>query len=266
MGEELSHCRKRTIHPAGDVSGFMIHPGGKKISLKANQLRTKGQAVDSMLNHLSQAVVHRDCKSVSRFTEKMVKEGVDLFMILNQGLIPGMLEASERFRRGEFFIPELLMSSRALKIGLGILRPHIQEGEKNIVGRVVIGTVKFDLHDIGKNLVIILLEGNGFEIIDLGVDVPPEKFIKAVEKNGAHILAMSSLLTSTMSWMKFTIELLHASGMHRRVKTMVGGAPVTSIFAKNIGADAYCREATSAPSTAKKLLGIEEDDSAVFAK
>jgi len=192
--------------------------------------------------------------------EKMVEEGIGLYDILNRGLIPGMLEASEKFRRGEFFIPELLMSSRALKIGLNILRPLMRESKKDVLGKIVIGTVKFDLHDIGKNLVILLLEGNGFEIIDVGVDVSPEKFIKALDKNGAHILAMSSLLTSTMSWMKFTIELLRASGLHRKVKTMVGGAPVTPIFAKNIGADAYCREATSAPSVAKKLLRIEGNE------
>ncbi len=217
-------------------------------------------------NRLQQAVFLRDCKTVKTLTERMVMDGVDLFEILNQGLIPGMLEASERFRRGEFFIPELLMSSRALKIGLSILRPLIQEIRENVLGRVVIGTVKFDLHDIGKNLVIILLEGNGFEIIDIGVDVSPEKFVKAVEKNRAQILAMSSLLTSTMSWMKSTIELVHASGMNGLVKTMVGGAPVTSIFARNIGADAYCREATSAPALAKRLLGIEANGQTSFVK
>jgi 5-methyltetrahydrofolate--homocysteine methyltransferase len=215
-----------------------------------------GDEVERTLCQLKQMVVQRDCNAVKTLTERMVKDGVDLFTILNHGLIPGMLEASERFRKGKFFIPELLMSSRALKIGLNILRPLIQEIREDVLGKVVIGTVKFDLHDIGKNLVIILLEGNGFEIIDLGIDVSPEKFVTALEKNEAQILAMSSLLTSTMSWMKFTIELLHASGMHRRVKTMVGGAPVTPIFAKNIGADAYCREATSAPAEAKRLLGI----------
>ncbi len=215
-----------------------------------------GDEVERTLCQLKQMVVQRDCNAVKTLTERMVKDEVDLFTILNHGLIPGMLEASERFRKGKFFIPELLMSSRALKIGLNILRPLIQEIREDVLGKVVIGTVKFDLHDIGKNLVIILLEGNGFEIIDLGIDVSPEKFVTALEKNEAQILAMSSLLTSTMSWMKFTIELLHASGMHRRVKTMVGGAPVTPIFAKNIGADAYCREATSAPTEAKRLLGI----------
>ncbi len=190
----------------------------------------------------------------------MIKEGVDLFRILNHGLIPGMLDASERFRRGEFFIPELLMSSRALQFGLNVLRPLIQERKNHKIAKVIIGTVKFDLHDIGKNLVTILLEGNGFEIIDLGVDVTPEKFVRAVEKHEAQMLAMSSLLTSTMSWMRFTIEQLQASGLSKKVKTLVGGAPVTPIFAKNIGADGYCREATSAPSTIRKLLGIDEDE------
>jgi 5-methyltetrahydrofolate--homocysteine methyltransferase len=243
----------------------MIQRDRKSYSIGINP-SSGGADIEGTLCQLKQLVVQRDCNGVKTLTERMVKDGMDLFSILNRGLIPGMLEASDRFRKGKFFIPELLMSSRALKIGLNILRPLIQEIRKDVLGKVVIGTVKFDLHDIGKNLVIILLEGNGFEIIDLGVDIPPEKFIKAVEKNEAQILAMSSLLTSTMSWMKFTIELLHASGMHRKVKTMVGGAPVTPIFAKNIGADAYCREAASAPSAAKKLLGVEEDGGTVFAK
>ena len=225
-----------------------------------------GQEIGQGLENLSQAVLMRDCRLVKELTERMVIEGIEIFRILNHGLIPGMVEASERFRKGVFFIPELLMSSRALKIGLNILRPLIQEIRKDVWGKVVIGTVKFDLHDIGKDLVIILLEGNGFEVIDLGVDVSPEKFVKAIDRNEAQILAMSSLLTSTMSWMKFTIELLHASGLQRKVKTMVGGAPVTPIFAKNIGADAYCREATSSPSVVKKLLEIETNGMRTFVK
>jgi 5-methyltetrahydrofolate--homocysteine methyltransferase len=244
----------------------MIDREKNRISIRVIEPKLDQIEKEKALKRLSQAVVMRDCRTVSRLTEHLVKDGMDLFEILNHGLIPGMLDASERFRRGVFFIPELLMSSRALKIGLNILRPMIREIKKDIFGKVVIGTVKFDLHDIGKNLVVILLEGNGFEIVDLGVDVSPEKFVNAVEKSEAKILAMSSLLTSTMSWMKFTIELLHASGIHRRVKTMVGGAPVTPIFAKNIGADAYCREATSAPSVAKKLLGIEENGRTAFIK
>lgn len=216
--------------------------------------------LERTLLELQQAVVLRNCKGVKELTLQLIKEKVDLFRILNYGLIPGMLEASERFRRGEFFIPELLMSSRALQFGLNVLRPLIQERKNHKIAKVVIGTVKFDLHDIGKNLVIILLEGNGFEMIDLGVDVSPEKFVKAVEKHEAQILAMSSLLTSTMSWMKFTIEHLHASGLMNKVKTLVGGAPVTPIFAKNIGADGYCREATSAPAMVRRLLGIDDHE------
>lgn len=229
--------------------------------VQEGQVSLKDDEVMVGVRRLKRAVVQRDCQAIKTLTEDLLKEGADLYQILNEGLIGGMLEVSDRFRRGEFFIPELLMSSRALKIGLNILRPLIREVRKDVLGRVVIGTVKFDLHDIGKNLVILLLEGNGFDIVDLGVDVPPERFIKAVKKNEAQILAMSSLLTSTMSWMKFTIELLRASGIQRRVKTVVGGAPVTPIFAKNIGADAYCREATSAPSVVKALLGMERNES-----
>ena len=217
----------------------------------------QGPEIRQVLQTLSQAVVMRDCKTVKELTEKMVEERVDLFVILNQGLNPGMLWACEQFRKGTFHVPELLMSARALKIGMNILRPLIRDRERDVVGRVVVGTVKFDLHDIGKNLVNIVLEGNGFEVIDLGVDVSPEKFIRTVEKYEAHILAMSSLLTSTMGWMKSTLELLREAGMKRVVKTIIGGAPVTSIFAHNIGADAYCAEATSAAETVKKLLGIE---------
>lgn len=219
--------------------------------------------VERRLQGLQRAVVSRDGKAVRELTEGLVRDRVDLFRILNEGLIPGMLEASERFRRGDFFIPELLMSSRALQFGLNVLRPYLQERKNHKIARVVIGTVKFDLHDIGKNLVIILLEGNGFEVIDLGVDVPPERFIRAVEKHEARILAMSSLLTSTMSWMKFTIERLHASGLVKQVKTLVGGAPVTPIFARNIGADGYCREATSAPSMVRRLLNLEDHEASL---
>lgn len=208
-----------------------------------------------ILRQAAEAVVQRDCKAVESLTAKMAERGMDVFQIINQGLIPGMLAASQKFRNGDFFIPELLMASRAVKMGLQVLRPLMREKSKQVVGRVIIGSVKFDLHDIGKNLVIIVLEGNSFEVTDLGVDVPPEKFIRAVEKHNPQILAMSSLLTSTMPWMKATIQLLRSSGL-KQVKTLVGGAPVTPVYAKNIGADGYCLEATSAPAVVRKLLGI----------
>jgi 5-methyltetrahydrofolate--homocysteine methyltransferase len=210
----------------------------------------------SAFGRLSQAVSGRDSVGVRDLVQRLVAKEIEPFQILNQGLIPGILLASDRFRKREIFVPELLMSSRALKMGLNILRPLIRENCRGVMAKVVIGTVRFDLHDIGKNLVVILLEGNGFEVVDLGVDIPPEKFVKAVEKTGARLLLMSSLLTSTMGWMKATIELLGASGLRGKVKTVVGGAPVTSIFARNIGADGYCREATAAPALARDLLGL----------
>jgi len=208
-----------------------------------------------LLSQLADAVVQRDGKQVEHLTTKMAKQGMDVFQIINQGLTPGILKASQKFRNGEFFIPEILLASWAVRVGLQALRPLLREKRSQIVGRIVIGTVKFDLHDIGKNLVVTVLEGNGFEVQDLGVDVSPEKFIRAVEKQDAQVLAMSSLLTSTMPWMKTTIQLLHSSGL-RKVKTLVGGAPVTQVYAERIGADAYCREAASAAEVARKLLGI----------
>ena len=213
-------------------------------------------AAENVLARLSHAIVIRDFVAVRELTDGLIQAGVDPFRVLNYGLIPGMYEASGRFRKGEFYIPEMLMSSRALKIGLDILKPLIRARNANDAGRVVIGTVQYDLHDIGKNMIISLLTGHGFEVIDLGVDVSPQKFVRAVEKNEARILAMSALLTSTMLHMKATIEALHAAGLGE-VKVLVGGAPVTPIFAQKIGADAYCREAYSAPAVARKLVGLD---------
>ena len=239
--DKLRHC------PPNDFeSGIPNHPDPE--ALERSQL----------LQKLSRAVILRDCRAVGELTARIAKEEANLFDILNLGLLPGVLVASEKFRKGEFFIPELLMSTRALKFGLDVLKPLIRERRQNFLGKVVIGTVKFDLHDIGKNLVAVLLEGSGFEVVDLGIDVPPEKFIKAAEKHKAQILAMSSLLTSTMGWMKATIDLLHSRGMEKDIKTLIGGAPVSPIFARNIRANGYCREAASAPKTARELLGLGE--------
>jgi len=226
------------------------------LSFRGSTIRPDESMNGQILRQVAEAVVQRDCKAVESFTAKMAERRMDVFQIINEGLIPGMLAASQKFRKSEFFIPELLMASRAVKLGLHVLRPLMREKNKQVVGRVVIGSVKFDLHDIGKNLVIIVLEGNGFDVIDLGVDVSPEKFVRAVEKHDAQILAMSSLLTSTMPWMKTTIQLLRSSSM-TGVKILIGGAPVTQVYAQNIGADGYCREATSAPAIAKDLLGIK---------
>jgi 5-methyltetrahydrofolate--homocysteine methyltransferase len=207
-----------------------------------------------MLQRLSQAVLTRDFRSTQQCTERLLERGMDFFLILNQGLIPGMLEANDKFRKGEFYVPELLMSSRALKLGLDLLRPLLRQKRQAVLGKVVIGTVRFDLHDIGKNLVVIVLEANGFEVVDLGVDVSPERFVKAVRENDADALAMSCLLTSTLSWMNATIKLLRASKIRKAVKTIIGGAPITPILAKNVGADGYGRDATAAPDILRGLL------------
>lgn len=189
-------------------------------------------------------------------TQEMIHERIDPLDILNQGFIPGILETNARFRRGEFYIPELLTSTMALKLGLNVLKPLIRERRNKPLGKVIIGTVRYDLHDIGKNLVIMVLETNGFDVIDLGVDVSPDRFVKAVKKQEAPILAMSCLLTTTMGWIKATVELLNRMGLKKEVRTLIGGAPVTPLFAREIGADAYCREATSTPDAVNRLLGI----------
>jgi 5-methyltetrahydrofolate--homocysteine methyltransferase len=157
-----------------------------------------------------------------------------------------------RFRDNEIFIPEVLIAARAMHAGLGVLKPILAKSTTSTTTKVVIGTVKGDLHDIGKNLVGMMLEGAGFEVVDLGIDVPPEKFIQSAKENGAKIIGMSALLTTTMMQMKTTVEKIKAEGL--KVKTVIGGAPVTAEFAKQIGADGYAPDAASAVSTIKEVL------------
>jgi len=159
------------------------------------------------------------------------------------------------FEAGEYFVPEMLVAARAMAAGLALLRPHLVEQGVEPLGKVAIGTVKGDLHDIGKSLVAMMLEGAGFEIMDMGVDSAPEKFVAAI-KNGAQIVAMSALLTTTMPNMKTTIEAIKQAGMRDQVKVMIGGAPVTEAYAKEIGADGYAPDASAAVRKAKQLLGV----------
>jgi len=173
--------------------------------------------------------------------------------ILNLGLIPAMDEVGRLFEVGEFFVPEMLIAARAMQGGLDILKPLLAESGIEPVGKVAIGTVKGDLHDIGKNLVAIMLEGAGFEIIDLGTNVPPERFVNAA-RDGANIIGLSALLTTTMPAMQTTIEALQNSGLRDQVKVMVGGASVTSSYAQDIGADGYASDAGQAVVLAKSFL------------
>jgi 5-methyltetrahydrofolate--homocysteine methyltransferase len=175
--------------------------------------------------------------------------------ILHDGLIPAMAEVGRLYEEGEYFVPEMLIAARAMKVGLGILKPYLLESAVEPVGKVAVATVKGDLHDIGKNLVSLMLEGAGFEIVDLGVDAAPEKFIEAVRTNGVDIVAMSALLTTTMTHMRDTIEALKEAGLRDQVKVMVGGAPITQNFADEIGADGYAPDASQAVTLAKTLVG-----------
>lgn len=189
-------------------------------------------------------------------TQQALNEGINPQDIINQGLIAGMAVVGEKFKKNEFYVPEVLIAARAMKECMAILKPLLAESGVKPVGTVVIGTVKGDLHDIGKNLVAMMLQGNGFEVVDLGVDVTPEKFIESAKEKGAEIIALSALLTTTMPAMQQTIAALEAAGVRADFKVMIGGAPVTQRFADEIGADGYSPDAASAVDLAKSLLGV----------
>lgn len=208
------------------------------------------------LQQIYERVIAGDAPRVKELVEQAVSEGVPPAEIISGYLIPAMTEVGARFERQEFYVPEMLIAARAMKTGLTVLKPLLVEGEIRSTGRVVMGTVKGDLHDIGKNLVSMMLEGAGFEVTDLGVDVAPEGFVKAVQEERPDILGMSALLTTTMSAMRKTIEALMEAGLRGRVKIMVGGAPVTQRYAEEIGAEEYAADAGSAVRKAKELLGV----------
>ena len=199
------------------------------------------------------AVVEGDAESTRLGVQSALEQGISASIILQDGLIAAMDEVGRRFEAGDFFVPEMLVSARAMQSGLQLLKPLLAESDVKSTGRVAIGTVKGDLHDIGKNLVVMMLEGAGYEVKDLGVDVPPEKFVQAV-RDGAQILGFSALLTTTMSNMSVTLKALNEAGVRNQVKVMVGGAPVTQEFADKIGADAYAPDASSAVRVAHELV------------
>ena len=192
-------------------------------------------------------------KIVDQLVKEALNEGVKAETILNEGLVVGMTNLGEMFKNGEVYVPEVLVAARAMKAGTDILKPLLASENVQSLGKVAIGTVQGDLHDIGKNLVGMMLEGNGFEVIDLGVDVAPEKFVEAV-KNGAQVIGMSALLTTTMPMMKAVIDMLNAEGLRDKVKVMIGGAPITQEYADQIGADGYSTDAASAAELAQKLI------------
>lgn len=204
---------------------------------------------------IADALKAGNAPKVKEMVEAALAEGVNPEDIVNEALIVGMGEIGELFKNNEVYVPEVLIAARAMYAGLNILKPLLAERDVKPMGKVAIGTVKGDLHDIGKNLVAMMLEGAGFEVVDLGIDVAPEKFVEAVKAQDSNcIVAMSALLTTTMPGMKDTIEALEAAGLRERVKVMVGGAPVTQNFADDIGADGYAADAASAADLAKTFI------------
>ncbi|MBK9138732.1 MAG: corrinoid protein [Verrucomicrobia bacterium] len=206
------------------------------------------------LKALYEAVLNGDAKASKELTEQALAAGVSPLALVNDYMVPAMDEVGKRFECNEYFVPELLISARAMKASLELIRPLLTASGAKPLAKVAIGTVKGDLHDIGKNLVAAMLEGGGFEVLDLGVNVAPEQFVNAVREKGATVVAMSALLTTTMPSMKSTIEALKTAGVRDKVKVIIGGAPITQKYADEIGADGYSESAPGAVTLTKKQL------------
>jgi corrinoid protein of di/trimethylamine methyltransferase len=207
----------------------------------------------SILNEISQYLQQGRAKNVKELVQKAIDEGIDAKTILEEGLLSGMSIIGEKFKNNEVYVPEVLIAARAMNAGTELLKPLLVSSGVKAVGKVVLGTVKGDLHDIGKNLVRMMMEGKGLEVIDLGIDVPAEKFIAAAKEQGAQIIACSALLTTTMNEMKNVVEAAKEAGIRDSVTIMVGGAPVTDNFCKSIGADIYTPDAASASDAAANV-------------
>lgn len=207
------------------------------------------------IEELYEAVLAGDKNTAEAATRRALEASADPQSLIDEAMIPAMEEVGRRFEDEEYFVPELLLSARAMKSALLLVSPQLSQTGASRKGCIVIGTVKGDLHDIGKNLVSSLLEGAGFDVVDLGTDVSPEQFVAAVEEKNANLVGLSALLTATMPTMKSTIEALEAAGVRDRVKILVGGAPLSADYAAEIAADAYADNATAAVRAAQKLMG-----------
>lgn len=201
------------------------------------------------------AILSGNAKKAAAAVQAALEAGLPADQILNEACIPAMDEVGRLFEMGEKFVPEMLIAARAMQTGVNLLKPHLQEGNVKSLGKVVVGTVAGDLHDIGKNLVAMMLEGAGFEVIDLGTDVSPEQFVEVVQEQKPDLIGMSALLTTTMSAISTTLSALSEAGVRDQVKVIVGGAPVTQAFADSIGADGFAPDAGSATRVAKALVG-----------
>jgi 5-methyltetrahydrofolate--homocysteine methyltransferase len=208
----------------------------------------------SLLTDLRQSVIDGDMNAAQKLVSQALADGIAPDLILKDGLISAMQEVGRLFECNEFYVPEMLVSARAMKSGLELLRPHLIAANIKSLGKVVIGTVQGDLHDIGKNLVAMMLEGAGFEVIDLGVDVTAEKYVAAVKEYQPDLVGCSALITTTMTRMEGVISALREAGLRDQVKVMVGGAPVNEVFASKIGADGFAPDAALAAECAKQLI------------
>lgn len=212
--------------------------------------------MNELYEKLSTAILEGDSESTPELVNQALKQGLSAQQILENGLVVGMAEVGARFKRGDMFVPEVLMSAEAMASGMEILRPLLTASGAKLAGKIVMGTVKGDLHDIGKNLVCMMCEGAGFQVIDLGFDVSPEKFVEAVKEHKPDIVGMSAMLTTTMRAMGQTIQALQEAGLRDRVKVIVGGAPVDADFSARIGADGYGSNAPAGAELAKQLMGL----------
>ncbi len=212
--------------------------------------------MSAVLEQIMENLIKGKAPVVQELVQKALDEGLQPGDILNGGLVKGMAIIGERFKKNEVYVPEVLIAARAMNSGMKVLKPKLVEAGVEPKGTVAVGTVKGDLHDIGKNLVCMMLEGAGFKVVDLGVNVESAKFVGAVQESGAQLIGMSALLTTTMGTMKDTIDAIKEAGLGGKVKVMIGGAPVTQSFADEIGADGYGADAASAVDVANSLLGL----------
>jgi 5-methyltetrahydrofolate--homocysteine methyltransferase len=208
-----------------------------------------------LFERISTCVLEGDSEKIGGLVQKALDQGETAKSILDNALVAGMTEVGVRFKRGDMFVPEVLMSAEAMQTGLNVLRPHLAASGVKLIGKILFGTVKGDLHDIGKNLVIMMCEGAGFEVIDLGFNVDPEKFVEAVKVHQPQIVGLSAMLTTTMRAMGHTIKAIEEAGLRDQVKIMVGGAPVDTEFARRIGADGYGSNAPAGADLARQLVG-----------
>jgi 5-methyltetrahydrofolate--homocysteine methyltransferase len=216
-------------------------------------VKNKGEKMDQLLAEINQGILDGNKKLVIAKTEEALHSGMDVNEILNRGLISPMTEVGRLFEEGEYFVPEMLVSARAMQAGLEVLKPAMKEANVKSAGTVVAGTVQGDMHDIGKNLVCMMLEGAGYHIRDLGTDVSPAQFVEEVAKGDVDILAISALLTTTMPNMKATIDALKQAGIRDKVKIIVGGAPLSDAYAAEIGADGFASDASRAVRLARSF-------------